>query len=207
MEQKIRIKVCGMRDESNIRQLCELPIHFIGFIFYPRSPRYAGEMPVDAARQVPEHIKKVGVFVGASVDEIRRITDRYRFDMVQLHGSESPEFCHILKQEGLVVVKSFAAVDQQLVECAMYQHACDYLLFDTPTIQHGGSGKKFDWSLLQNRQLPLPFFLSGGIGPDDAAQIKQFYHPQLFAVDVNSRFEIQPGLKDIDLLKRFIEQL
>jgi len=196
-----------MREEENIRQLCQLPIHFIGFIFYPKSLRYAGEMPVEVTRCIPEHIKKVGVFVDAPLDEVQSVFERHRLDLVQLHGTESPEFCYALKRQGIPVVKSFAAVENVLLQCASYQQVCDYMLFDTPTIQHGGSGKKFDWSLLQNRQLPLPFFLSGGIGPDDAGQIKQFCHPQLFAVDVNSRFEIQPGLKDIDLLKRFIEQL
>lgn len=196
-----------MRDEANIRQLSQLPIHFMGFIFYPQSPRYAGEMPVRAVQQVAQHIKKVGVFVNAPVDEAMTFYDRYRLDLVQLHGSESPDYCFTLKKKGIPVVKSFAAKDIALSQVSSYQHACDYLLFDTPTRQHGGSGKKFDWSLLQQIELPLPFFLSGGLGPGDVKDVQQFNHPQFYAIDLNSRFEIQPGLKDIELIKRFIEAL
>ncbi|MGC8803511.1 MAG: phosphoribosylanthranilate isomerase [Bacteroidales bacterium] len=207
MNERFKIKVCGMRDEGNIRQLSQLPIHYMGFIFYPKSPRYAGEMPVRTILQVAQPIKKVGVFVNASVDEVITFYDRYRLDLVQLHGYESPDFCFTLKNKGIPVVKSFAAKDITLSQTSSYQHVCDYFLFDTPTSQYGGSGKKFDWSVLQRIEVPLPFFLSGGLGPDDVQDIQQFNHPQFFAIDINSRFEIQPGMKDIGLIKRFIERL
>lgn len=207
MEGKIKIKVCGMREEDNIRLLCQLPIDYIGFIFYPHSKRYVGEMPARNVQLVPKTIKRVGVFVDATLDAIKMAFDRYQLDLVQLHGSENPEFCFAIKNIGIPIIKAFAANKSNLSQLQSYQQVCDFLLFDTPTSQHGGSGSKFDWTILQQYDIPLPFFLSGGLSTADVHEIRLFHHPQFYAIDVNSRFEIQPGVKDISLLKSFIEQL
>jgi phosphoribosylanthranilate isomerase len=207
MKRELKIKVCGMRDEENIRQLCELPIHYIGFIFYPPSPRYAGDMPVTAIRNVPAHISKVGVFVNADNATIRAAIEKYDLNIVQLHGNELPDFCHNLKSMGIPVIKSIPASNLTSNQLTAYSQACDYLLFDTPTALYGGSGQKFNWNEIEGINIPLPFFLSGGLSPNDANEVMAFSHPQFFAIDLNSKFETRPGYKNIGLLKTFIQSL
>jgi phosphoribosylanthranilate isomerase len=206
---KFAIKVCGMRDKDNITQLIELPIDYIGFIFHPQSPRYIGEMIAkDILEIIPDRIKKVGVFVNRPIKEVLRTAKENQLQNIQLHGNEIPDYCNVLKDEGFIVIKAFKAEPELLTcETANYRFTADYLLFDTPTANYGGSGQKFDWQMLMIQKLYLPFFLSGGISLDDAVKIKNLEIPGLFALDINSRFETEPGVKDIGMIKQFIEAL
>lgn len=207
-ETKMKIKVCGMRDRQNIESLVQLPIDYIGFIFYPNSPRYVEPLEEGIIKAIPANIKKTGVFVNAPLNEVLRTAEKYDLQCIQLHGDEIPDYCNSLKEKGFTVIKAFKA-DPENLTCSttFYRFACNYFLFDTPTELHGGSGKKFDWEMLKLQKLYLPFFLSGGISVDDAENIKNIEMEGLFAVDINSKFEISPGLKDISKIKEFINRL
>ena len=199
------IKVCGMTDGENIRAVESLGADLIGFIFYPGSPRCVRETP----SYLPRRAKRVGVFVDASRDEILRRHDTFRFDYIQLHGDESPEFCAQLReQEGLKVIKAFGIAEEAVrLTVAGYEGACDLFLFDTKTPGHGGSGKRFDWSIMDDYEEKTRFLLSGGIGLDTVDTLHDFIYPFLAGFDLNSRFETAPGLKDPDLLEIFLENL
>ena len=199
------IKVCGMTDGDNIRAVESLGADLIGFIFYPGSPRFVRETP----SYLPRRAKRVGVFVDASRDEILRRHDTFRFDYIQLHGDESPEFCAQLReQEGLKVIKAFGIAEEAVrLTVAGYEGACDLFLFDTKTPGHGGSGKRFDWSIMDDYEEKTRFLLSGGIGLDTVDTLHDFIYPFLAGFDLNSRFETAPGLKDPDLLEIFLENL
>ncbi|MDR0833487.1 MAG: phosphoribosylanthranilate isomerase [Candidatus Symbiothrix sp.] len=212
----MKIKVCGMRDADNILAVSQLPIDFMGFIFYKQSPRYDKNLNVEAVKAIPVTIQKVGIFVNATQAEILDAVETFDLQMVQLHGNESPEFCNTLVGAYCIrpinnvcptkIIKAFQiASTDDFKRCAEYESVCDYFLFDTKTPQFGGSGKKFDWSILSAYNGKTPFFLSGGIAPEDAEAIKQLNLPQLFAIDLNSRFEVEPGVKDIEKLKQFIK--
>jgi len=203
----MKIKVCGMRDPDNIRQVAELPIHYMGFIFYEQSPRYVGASTL-ADWTCPESLHRVGVFVNASEEEIMLRVKQLGLTAVQLHGSESPELASSLKQKHLEVFKVFSIADKSdLQKTARYEDCCDYFLFDTQTPLHGGSGKSFDWNVLSEYKGNRPFFLSGGIGTEDTERLLQFKHPQWAGIDLNSRFELSPGYKNAALLSAFINQL
>lgn len=199
-----------MKYNENIDALSCLPVDYMGFICYPKSPRYIGEnnKPLkDKLQQFDSSIKRVGVFVNASHDEIEKAVEQYHFDIVQLHGGESPSFCKQI-QQFIPVIKVFSLEKEADLEITTdYQGACNYFLFDTKTSAFGGSGRKFDWDLLEAYKGSTPFLLSGGIGVDDAIQIKKLKHPLLLGVDLNSQFEIEPGLKNINQLETFIKQL
>ncbi|MDR1810493.1 MAG: phosphoribosylanthranilate isomerase [Prevotella sp.] len=200
----MKIKVCGMKEPENIRRLAQLPVDFMGLIFYPKSPRYAGELPPEALSVLPERIKKVGVFVNEQAETVLACMEKYTLDYVQLHGDESVETCKLIREK-YPVIKAFSIYDEaDLGKTANYQDACDYVLFDTKTPQYGGSGQKFDWKILDAYTGRLPFFLSGGISPEDAEQLKTIHHPLLYAVDLNSKFETVPGMKDTGMLERFL---
>jgi len=204
----VKIKVCGMRDPVNIRDVGMLRPDFMGFIFYPGSKRYVGDTPGNVLENVPEGVNKVGVFVNEELSSIIRLAGRYGFTHVQLHGNETPDECRQLGLSGLIVIKAFSLSGEKDMEpVKSYENTCDYLLFDTPSTGWGGSGKQFDWSLLKDFKSSLPFFLSGGIGAEDLDALKKLDHPGLFAVDVNSRFETAAGIKDIAALDRFIKKL
>ena len=209
MKDKLKIKICGMREKANIEALVQLPIDYIGFIFYPQSPRFVGErIEPSVISAIPKRIKKVGVFVNATIHEVLCKAEENALDCLQLHGSETPDYCNALKEKGFTIIKAFKAEPELLTcETANYRYACDYLLFDTPTPKHGGSGNKFDWQMLKQQKLSLPFFLSGGIAPGDEDSINTLDMKGLYAIDINSRFEIEPGLKNIDLIKNFISQI
>ena len=204
----LKIKVCGMRDEANIRQLLELKPDYIGFILYPGSKRYLGDN-YELKTTIPESIQKVGVFVNALIPEVFNWINRLNLQMVQLHGNESREYCTELHKMGVKVIKAFG-VDNKFKFSSVrpYLSCCDYFLFDTKTELHGGSGKQFDWNLLKEYDYDMPFFLSGGIGPDDD-EIVNYYKSiiNIFGVDLNSRFEINHGFKNIVALKNFIEKI
>ena len=156
---------------------------------------------------LPDTIEKTAVFVNESAEIIDQLIDTYNFDTVQLHGNETPEFCNHFKRK-ITVIKAFG-VDQDFdfERLNLYIGSVDYFLFDTKTDKHGGSGLTFDWSLLDKYKLDVPFFLSGGLSLDNLSEVKSISHPQFYGVDLNSRFEIEPGLKDIDKLNNAFELL
>ena len=196
------IKVCGMRDAENIRAVEALGISLMGFIFWPKSKRYVSERPA----YLPTQCKRVGVFVDEDCEKVKHIADEYALDIIQLHGSESPEYAKTLRQWKLI--KAFnIATKEDLEATKPYEGTVDYFLFDTKGKSVGGNGEKFDWSVLADYAGETPFLLSGGIGPDDAERVKSFHHPQCIGIDLNSKFEVAPALKDIQKLKTFIEQL
>lgn len=205
----LKIKVCGMTDPGNIQQIAALMPDFMGFIFYSHSKRYVGNSPPESlCNDIPPGIIKTGVFVNTQPSEIIDTMKRYKLDMAQLHGNEPVSECERLKNNNVALSKAFG-IDNKFDFSVLrdYSDLCDYFLFDTGTTAHGGSGKKFDWRKIYEYKNEKQFFLSGGIGPEDISIIKNMRLEYLFAVDINSRFEISPGLKDIDEVKEFIEEL
>ena len=198
------IKTCGMRDADNIRAVSELGIDWMGFIFWAPSSRYVSEKPTF----LPTRQKRVGVFVDARIEEVKSKADEYALDLIQLHGKESPAFCERLKANSRQqLIKAFnIATQEDLQQTSPYEGLVDYFLFDTKAKMVGGNGTQFDWSVLSAYQGNTPFLLSGGIGPDDAEKVRNFHHPQLAGIDLNSRFELSPALKDIEKLKQFITE-
>ena len=203
----LALKICGMRDPRNIAEVAALAPDYMGFIFYDRSPRYVGMLSPGILRSLPDSVQKVGVFVNPSVEHAESTIERYGLDLVQLHGDETVEVCRAIRKKCPVTKAFRLRQNADLSVVGTYADACDYFLFDTPTENFGGSGSRFDWTLLERFESPLPFFLSGGIGPDDVAQVRAFCHPALKVVDVNSRFEIEPGLKNVTSLAKFIHDL
>ncbi len=203
------IKVCGMRQAKNIAQLSLLKPDYMGFIFYEKSLRFAGEIITPQLLEtIPKSIKKVGVFVNEDEKEVLNTSRYFGLDVVQLHGQESPEMCASLKRSGLEVWKVFHPNhEEEFPQTEKYEEVCDFFLFDTPSPQHGGTGKKFDLSFLQEYQGKTSFFLSGGIGSEDLESVLQFDHPKLIGLDLNSRFELEPAIKNIPLLQKFMDEL
>lgn len=206
----MRIKVCSMTQMEQLQILEDLEVEFAGFMFYPKSPRFlGGQIPAEEVRKFRGHINKVGVFVNPTYEEVMRAADAYGLHMVQLHGDETPKFCERISDQ-LETIKAFRIGPDENIEWKVrnYMTACDLFLFDTASSHYGGTGKKFDWSLLANTQVSKPFLLSGGISPDDAETIKEFMGTaagkNLFAVDINSKFEKHPGVKDMELVKPFV---
>ena len=207
------IKVCGMREAANIREIEALGIEWLGLIFWPKSSRYVSERP----DYLPRNVKRVGVFVDEAPEKIVSISRLYGLDYIQLHGHESISDINRLRQviadQGSdtippQLIKAFSiATDSDLEQTKAYEGHVDYFLFDTKGPSVGGNGIQFDWEVLNAYHGHTPFLLSGGIGPDDAARIQAFHHPQCIGIDLNSRFEISPGLKDINKLKTFIQSL
>lgn len=203
----MKIKVCGMKYPDNIKELGTLPIDYMGMIFYEKSPRYIDNLNGSDVDTVPQAVKLVGVFVDADIEYIAEKIVCYGLDIVQLHGNESPDFCKDLNKT-IPVIKVISVADASDLERAkQYEGTVDYLLFDTKTPRYGGSGQKFDWNILNEYKGNTPFLLSGGISADDAEAIKKIKHPQFYGIDLNSKFEITPGQKDIQLLQQFIKAL
>lgn len=200
----LKIKVCGMQYAYNISQLNALQPNFMGFIFYPPSKRFVGlDFDKSVLKSVPNQIIKTGVFVDATEGEVLEFAQLYTMQAVQLHGNESPTFCATIKASGLTLIKAFGIADDfDWEQLKSYQNVVDYFLWDTKTEIHGGSGKQFDWKLLNNYKLNVPFFLSGGISLDNLDEVKKIHHPHFFGVDLNSKFETQPGIKDIKKLEK-----
>lgn len=206
----INIKVCGITQFKQLQQLEALNVDYAGLIFYKDSPRYMGDKL--SGKQIKEadfDLKKVGVFVNPSYADLLDAIDDYGLDIVQLHGNETPELCEELSAE-VEVIKAFRIEDSavnidKLVE--PFDAVCDYYLFDTAGLKEsfGGTGKQFDWSILNSAKIEKPFFLSGGIGPGDVAKVKSFKHPDFFAIDVNSKFETEPGVKDMAAILKFLQ--
>jgi len=194
----MKLKVCGLKEEQNIEEILQQSPDFIGFIFYRKSPRFVDELKAHFVRGIEGPVK-VGVFVNSKVDEIVSSVEFYGLDMVQLHGEESLAQVQELKRKGLSVIKVFRVLDVLPDEMEDYEPYCDLFLFDTRTPKYGGSGKKFDWSILKG--VNHPFLLSGGIGMDDLEEIKSLNLKNLIGLDVNSKVEIKPGLKDVKKVK------
>ena len=201
----MNIKVCGITQLKQLQQLDGLNIDFAGLIFHKESPRYVvGKITKEELQGSDFDLKKVGVFVNAGYDEIIEMVEDYGLDVVQLHGDETPELCEQLSEE-VEVIKAFsigngiASIDELVAD---YDEVCDYYLFDTLSKEGlvGGTGEKFDWKVISKSKIEKPFFLSGGIGVDDIAAIKSFRHPDYYGIDVNSRFEKSPGVKDMAML-------
>jgi phosphoribosylanthranilate isomerase len=193
----MKIKVCGMKYPDNISAVAALQPDYMGFIFYPQSPRFAAEL--DA---IEVSVIKTGVFVDENEGKVKKLIGKCQLDAIQLHGNESPQYCKLFKGK-VTVIKAFG-VDQDFdfEKLNDYNGCVDYFLFDTKTIKHGGSGQTFDWKLLDNYKLDIPFFLSGGLSLENMEEVKTISHTQFYGVDLNSRFEIEPGLKDIDKLTK-----
>lgn len=209
MERLLKIKVCGLRDPENMERVCLLGPDFVGYIFYPHSKRYVGARPDPALFRIPARpVRKVGVFVNEEMPSLLRIFESCRLDLVQLHGEEPPEYCLTLAEKGIPVIKAFDPVSIKATgKIAGYLENASYFLFDSRGQGYGGTGKQFNWDLLQEYTVPFPFILSGGIGPEDASRIRELDHAWLFGVDLNSRFESAPGMKRVDLLERFMEKI
>lgn len=209
MSESIKIKVCGMRQEQNIYEIARLRPDYMGFIFYPDSPRYAGDTLTPAiTAKIPDTIHTTGVFVNAPTSWIESICKKFTLNTVQLHGKESPEQCRELQEKGYEVIKTFSLTKKEdLRNTRNYRSYCDFFLFDTPTYKYGGSGKKFDWSVLEHFEADRPFFLSGGIEARDAPTIINETPLQPYALDINSRFETHPGEKDTQMVDRFIKHI
>ncbi len=210
---RLRVKVCGMTDAEQVRELDEMGIEFAGFIFYPRSPRYVlKSMSAEDIRKIRRRINKVGVFVNATADEVLKTVDNCGLYLVQLHGDESPKICERIA-DYITVVKAFrlAEDDNVMWKIKDYQDVVDMFMFDTEGAGYGGTGKKFNWDKLKGLNIRKPFFLSGGITPDDAEALKEFQKEtvakDLFAVDINSKFEIMPGVKDMGKIRQFVGRL
>jgi len=205
----MKIKICGLKYENNIRGVADLAPDYMGFIFYRNSSRYAAEelTPIQTSGMV-ENVIKVGVFVNEEFQMIKQICLDFQIDTVQLHGTESPVLCQKLKDFGYSVIKSFGIYDEfDFEELNAYEKHCDFFLFDIKTSTYGGSGKRFEWDLLKQYQLNIPYFLSGGITLNDLDEIKTIKDKNLFAIDVNSRFEIEAGLKDTSKVKILINRI
>ena len=198
-----------MRESENILELAELLPDYMGFIFYSPSKRYAGErLEAKVLASLPSSIIKTGVFVNESAEEIKNITQHYGLTAVQLHGEETPALCAELKAFGLQVIKVVhvgSAVGWKVLES--YEEVCDYFLFDTADASWGGTGRLFDWNILKDYPSDKPFFLSGGIGIEQLPIPDFVLGKPFYAIDVNSRFEISPGLKDIEKIKEFKKRL
>ena len=229
------IKVCGMRDARNIREVSQLGVDMIGMIFYPKSPRYL-EMQSSHAGIIPDYAKedigvsdssensskdssktpaRVGVFVDDMVQNIVTRVVNYHLDYVQLHGNEPREMCENLRstldpdiRPGIKIIKAISVSDaSDIQKYKEYVGAVDLFLFDTKCKTVGGSGRQFDWQVLEQYDGEVPFLLSGGIGPDDASRLHAFHHPKCIGIDLNSRFEIEPGVKDVEKLKGFLNEI
>jgi phosphoribosylanthranilate isomerase len=207
----MRIKVCSLTQMDQLQALDDAGVEFVGLMLYPKSPRYLGNLlSPDEVRRARWRTNKVGVFVNPTYEEVMRAADEYGLHMVQLHGDETPKFCERISEQ-LETIKAFRVAPDDNMEWRVrnYSGVCDLFLFDTAGQNYGGTGRKFDWDLLVNSQFSKPFILSGGIGPDDVENIRTFAQGaagnNLFAIDVNSKFEVRPGLKDLDLLQPFIQ--
>ncbi len=188
------LKVCGMRDQGNIESVATINPDFMGFIFYDKSPRFVSE-PISLT--IDSSIKKVGVFVNSTIDYVLSKVEEYSLDIVQLHGNESVSFVEELRSKNLKIIKVLRVIDSLPVdEIERFDPYVDYFLFDTKTEDYGGSGRHFDWNILFDYKVRTPFLLSGGIDLEDIEIIKKLGVTQLIGIDVNSRFEIEPGLKD-----------
>lgn len=206
----MKVKVCGMRDPENIRQVAALHPDFMGFIFYEGSKRYIADyITPGLLAELPATIQKIGVFVNAETKDIKDRVELYNLDLVQLHGHETPRQCKELQEAGIKVIKAFSVDDAFSFQGTLvYERYCDYFLFDTRGNNYGGNGTVFDWEILKGYIADKPYFLSGGLNLENL-QSEEFteLRPKPYAVDVNSGFEQEPGLKKVAELKQLLEYI
>jgi phosphoribosylanthranilate isomerase len=208
----MELKVCGITQLEQLLALQEIGVDYAGLIFYEGSPRFIGAHNLEASilKQNEITIKRIGVFVNAKEDEILKAVDDWKLEMVQLHGEESPVFCEKISNH-VKTIKAFRVKEEESLayKVAPYENAVEYYLFDAMGKQYGGTGNKFDWTVIAEANIQKPYFLSGGLGPDDVADIQVFAeaNSNCFAIDVNSRFEVKPGVKNIEIVKTFAERL
>lgn len=197
----MKLKVCGMKYEENIRQVAELKPDYMGFIFYSKSKRFVGadfKFP-----SLPASIKKVGVFVNEAEDMVRQKTAEHKLDFAQLHGDENPEYCQSLNKY-VKIIKAFGMDDHfDFGLLKAYKTSCAFFLFDTKSKEYGGTGKTFNWKILRNYDNEIPFFLSGGIDENSLDELKNHRGMNIHALDINSKFETEPGKKDFEKIKQF----
>ncbi len=203
----MKIKVCGLREQGNIEAVAALAPDYMGFICYSKSPSFIANLDANSLKDLPVPIKKTAVFVNENAAIINDLIDRYNFDVIQLHGDESADFAESFRDK-VTVIKAFGLDENFDFEILNeFSDSVDYFLFDTKTDKHGGSGTTFDWTLLDNYKLDIPFFLSGGLSLDNLETVRSINHPQFYGVDLNSKFETEPGLKDITKLKKAFDIL
>jgi phosphoribosylanthranilate isomerase len=209
----MRIKVCGITNTHQVGELNELGVEFCGFIFYPESPRYIFKHGVaEDIKKIKGKINKAGVFVNAKAEDVMKAVNNCGLHLVQLHGDETPHECEKIKSR-ITTIKAFRLTedDDIMQKIKDYQNAVDMFLFDTEGVGYGGTGKKFSWKKLSGLNINKPFFLSGGIQPDDMQQLKEFAKDpvakNLFAVDINSKFETAPGIKNMNMVSEFVHQI
>jgi len=204
----IQIKICGMKFPENITDIAALQPEYLGFIFYDKSPRYV----IEKLPEIKPKIKKVGVFVNADFSEIMQKSNEHQLDFIQLHGDETPDFCKKIEQQSLKVIKAFNLSNTFNFKILNnYIDSCTHFLFDAKGAAYGGNGQSFDWQLLKNYHLDKTFFLSGGIGLENATDLNAFLKKEeskkCIAIDLNSCFETEPGLKNKIALNEFIQQI
>lgn len=207
----MKIKVCGNKTLEGIEALDKLNVEYLGLIFHQHSSRNVEHdtLLAEYCRTKNFNAKKVGVFVNESHDYILEKIKLFGLDMIQLHGDEQPQFCKQIRQHK-PVIKVFRISDNAFEKRAIkeFEDVSDYFLFDKKSPQqYGGTGESFDWNILKSIDICIPFFLSGGIAPQDVQKIKNFEHPKFFGLDLNSRFENQPGEKNIIMIEEFIKEL
>jgi phosphoribosylanthranilate isomerase len=204
----MQFKVCGITNLEQATALQAMGVHYIGFIFYPASKRYVLEKLslADLASFKPVGVKKVGVFVNEPLDQLLQIVASAELDIVQLHGDETPAYSEAVRQN-VQTIKVFR-VGAAVPDFSAYEDAVDYFLFDTDSALYGGTGQHFNWELIKGSTIPKPFFLSGGIGPNDIQGVQVMEKTKagksLLALDINSQFELAPGMKDLEKIKIFI---
>jgi phosphoribosylanthranilate isomerase len=197
------VKVCGITKVEQLQELDTMEsVQCIGTIFYPLSKRYVTNL-----LPTTSNTHKVGVFVDEELTKIEEISIEQDLQIIQLHGNESPEYCEALSKKYRIIKAFGVSTAFDFHELIPYQKYVDFFLFDTFTPEHGGSGKKFNWKILEEYHLSTPFFLSGGIQLSDVQDLKEIEHPQFYGVDINSGFEVSPGIKNIELIKKFIDEL
>ncbi len=209
----MRIKVCGMTDLNQMHQLGELGIQFAGLIFYHKSPRFVmRHLTGHEVKKEKLKVYKIGVFVNTSYDDVMNHVDNFGLDMVQLHGDETPYQCDKIANY-VSVIKAFRLTGSEHVEWKIkdFYYSTDMFLFDSEGVGYGGTGKKFNWRILKDLNISKPYLLSGGIEPGDVDALKEFQQnvvaKDLFAIDINSKFEISTGLKNIEKIKEFVDAL
>ena len=214
---RFQIKVCGNNNIENFKEISAIEPDYVGFIFYPKSKRFVKD---ESIFEVFPNAEKVGVFVNESIENILEKVEQYKLDVVQLHGDETADFCeelinakhqHLLTDDDFLDFKIWKAIgiksEEDFNQLTTYQQVVDSFVFDTKSVDYGGTGRKFDWQLLTNYQLSTPFLLSGGIQLEDAFLLKNFQHPQCIGFDINSGFEVEPGIKKIEEVKQFIDTI
>ena len=208
----MKLKVCGITQLEQLKQLDEIGVNYAGLIFYEQSARcIINKLKADDVKHFPFALKKIGVFVNAEEEYILTQVENFGLDIVQLHGDETPAFCSQVSNH-VTVTKAFriTQTNEQNIDWMVkpYEEYCDYYLFDTNRKNaYGGTGEKFDWKVLNENKINKPFFLSGGIGVNDIEKVKAFEHPFFYCVDVNSKVEIAEGIKDINMVREIANEL